>query len=213
MFTHQDIWTGIDRLASSHGYSASGLAIKAGLDPTSFNKSKRISPDGKLRWPSTESLAKVLAATGATVSDLADLIDSDIEASTNTGIPVIGFAQAGDAGYFDEEGYPKGDAWDVVELPMMNVNTADTIFALKVNGNSMEPLYRKNDVLIVDPSDKIRKNDRIIVKTSDGEVMAKELKKKTSESLTLMSLNGDYEDRNFSLNDIVWMAKIVWVSQ
>ena len=213
MFTHQDIWTGIDRLASSHGYSTSGLAIKAGLDPTSFNKSKRISPDGKLRWPSTESLSKVLAATGATVSDLAELIDADIDEMPKTGIPVIGFAQAGDSGYFDEEGYPKGDAWDVVELPMMNVNAADTVFALKVSGNSMEPLYRKNDILIVDPADKIRKHDRIIVKTSDGEVMAKELKKKTAEWLTLTSLNGDYEDRTFHLNDIAWMAKIAWVSQ
>ena len=77
MFTHKDIWRGIDRLASSFGYSASGLAKKAGLDPTSFNKSKRLSPDGKPRWPSTESLAKILSVTGATMSDFIALIGAE----------------------------------------------------------------------------------------------------------------------------------------
>ncbi len=77
MFTHTQVWTGLDRLASSFGYSPSGLAKQAGLDPTSFNKSKRISPDGKPRWPSTESLSKVLAVTGATMSDFTSLIDDE----------------------------------------------------------------------------------------------------------------------------------------
>ncbi|MEM7679508.1 MAG: orotate phosphoribosyltransferase [Pseudomonadota bacterium] len=77
MFTHDQIWTGIDRLASAFGYSPSGLAKKAGLDATSFNKSKRISPDGKPRWPSTESISKVLAVTGATMSDLISFIEAD----------------------------------------------------------------------------------------------------------------------------------------
>lgn len=76
MFTHDQIWTGIDRLAHSLGYSPSGLAKQAGLDPTSFNKSKRTSPDGKPRWPSTESLSKVLAVTGSTMSDFTSLIEA-----------------------------------------------------------------------------------------------------------------------------------------
>lgn len=75
MFTHDQIWYGIDQLASSRGLSPSGLAKRAGLDPTSFNKSKRVSPDGKPRWPSTESLAKVLSVTDATMSELIGMID------------------------------------------------------------------------------------------------------------------------------------------
>lgn len=75
MFTHAQIWQGLDRLAASKGYSPSGLAKKSGLDPTSFNKSKRLSPEGKPRWPSTESLSKVLAATNSDVSELFSLID------------------------------------------------------------------------------------------------------------------------------------------
>ncbi len=77
MFSHKDIWLGIDRLATSMGYSPSGLAKKAGLDPTAFNKSKRVSPDGKPRWPSTESIAKILAVTDMTMSDFIELIGHD----------------------------------------------------------------------------------------------------------------------------------------
>ncbi len=75
MFTHAQIWQGLDALAESRGYSPSGLAKLAGLDPTSFNKSKRISPDGKPRWPSTESLSKVLNVTNSTMSDFVCFID------------------------------------------------------------------------------------------------------------------------------------------
>ncbi len=67
MLTHASIWQAIDALAAQHGLTASGLARRAGLDPTSFNRSKRISRSGKPRWPSTESLAKILAATGASL--------------------------------------------------------------------------------------------------------------------------------------------------
>ena len=75
MFTHDQIWQGLDRLAKSKGFSPSGLAKRAGLDPTSFNKSKRISPDGKPRWPSTESLSKVLRVTSSTMSDFTAMVD------------------------------------------------------------------------------------------------------------------------------------------
>ena len=61
---HEDIWRALDTLAAEHGMSTSGLARRAGLDPTTFNPSKRRMPDGRARWPSTESLAKVLLATG-----------------------------------------------------------------------------------------------------------------------------------------------------
>lgn len=74
MLSHEDIWAAIDRLAAAFGYSPSGLARQAGLDPTSFNKSKRVSPDGKPRWPSTESIAKILAVTGATMEDFTGFV-------------------------------------------------------------------------------------------------------------------------------------------
>ncbi|MGE4313039.1 MAG: hypothetical protein AB7E85_02045 [Pseudobdellovibrionaceae bacterium] len=72
MFDHTAIWAAIDRLAKSNNLSTSGLARKAGLDPTAFNRSKRVTPDGKPRWPSTESIAKILAVTESTLTDMMD---------------------------------------------------------------------------------------------------------------------------------------------
>ena len=60
MLTHAQIWGALDRLAARAGLSASGLAKKAGLDPTTFNKSKRVTPDGRPRWPSTNRLQSLL---------------------------------------------------------------------------------------------------------------------------------------------------------
>jgi phage repressor protein C with HTH and peptisase S24 domain len=215
MFSHKDIWRGIDRLATSFGYSPSGLAKKAGLDPTSFNKSKRMSPDGKPRWPSTESLAKILSVTGATMTDFISLIgaENDNEISKLRTIPMIGFAQAGKSGFFDEEGYPAGDAWDEIAFPNAEYQGNKNIFALQVNGDSMAPLYREGDIIVVSPQERIRKGDRIIVKTRNGEVMAKELLKQNAGKITLKSLNPAFEDRSMSLDEVGWMARILWVSQ
>ena len=75
MFTHQQIWAGINALAKENGYSASGLAVKAGLDATSFNKSKHFNKQGQPRWPSTESLTKVLYVTKTSLLDFASLLE------------------------------------------------------------------------------------------------------------------------------------------
>src|SRR5487761_2132041 len=121
---HEDIWRALDTLAAEHGLSASGLAKRSGLDPTTFNPSKRRMPDGRARWPSTESLAKVLDATGASleaftalVSGARALASSATARSTNRRIPLIGLAQAGGDGFFDDGGYPVGGSWDEVALP------------------------------------------------------------------------------------------------
>ena len=215
MFSHSDIWRGIDRLASTFGYSPSGLAKQAGLDPTSFNKSKRVSPDGKPRWPSTESIAKILAVTGATASDLFSMIEDDSSIAQDNArvIPVIGFAQAGEAGFFDEDGYPAGDGWDEVRFPDNQISNDEHVYAIEVSGNSMEPLFRNGDTLIVSPNAHLRTGDRVVVKTTGGEVLTKELLRQTATKIELKSLNGHYEDRVFKNNEVQWMARVIWVSQ
>lgn len=218
MLTHENIWHAIDRLAAAFGYSPSGLAKQSGLDPTSFNKSKRFSADGKPRWPSTESVSRVLAATGATMSDFLALIDSEGDlAGSAPGrgrhIPIIGFAQAGAEGYFDEDGYPAGNGWDEVKFPDSGDITHEGAYALEVSGDSMMPLYRGGDILVISPGATIRRGDRVVVKTRKGEVMAKELARQTATRIDLKSLNRDHEDRTLAPADVSWMGRIVWVSQ
>ena len=71
MFTHEDLWNAIEILARKNNMTCSGLARASGLDPTTFNKSKRASKYGQPRWPSIETIAKVLNATHTTFSQFA----------------------------------------------------------------------------------------------------------------------------------------------
>ncbi len=75
MLSHDRVWAAIDALAERYSLSASGLAKRAGLDSTAFNKSKRLSADGRPRWPSTESLAKIIDATNSSLDEFLALID------------------------------------------------------------------------------------------------------------------------------------------
>ncbi len=207
--SHEQVWTALDALAARYGLSASGLAKKAGLDATSFNKSKRVAADGHLRWPSTESIAKVLDATGASVDEFIGLLTSG-GGRRQQPLPLIGYAQAGAGGFFDDGGYPAGNGWDEVNFPGIQDAQA---YALEVTGESMMPLYRDGDRLIVAPNESIRVGDRVVVKTLDGEVMAKELKRQTAKVIELRSINPAHEDMTLPLEKVAWMARIVWASQ
>ena len=207
--THSQIWSAMDRLAQRAGLSPSGLAKRAGLDPTTFNKSKRITPDGRPRWPSTESVAKSLAATNTSFPTFVGLI-SETGKTPRQNVPLIGFAQAGDSGYFDDGGFPVGRGWDEVSLPQV---TDENAYALKVNGDSMRPVYRAGDVIVVSPGAPVRKGDRVVVKTRRGEVMVKELRKKSPKSVELKSLNAGHGDRHLAMQDVEWIARIVWATQ
>lgn len=208
MLTHAQIWRGIDRLAERAGLSPSGLARVAGLDPTTFNPSKRVSSDGvKPRWPSTESLSKALGAVRVTFEDFAALA-----AGTAAGrsVPLIGFAQAGDHGFFDDAGFPVGTGWEEVRFPGVS---DDNAYALEISGDSMAPVYRDGDRIVVAPDAAPRRGDRVVVKTRSGEVMAKELGRATANTIELISLNPEYDNRILDPSEVVWMARIVWASQ
>ena len=206
--THHQIWTALDRLAERSDLSPSGLAKKSGLDPTTFNKSKRITPDGRARWPSTESIAKALSATGASVESFVSLIGESN--GTAQAVPLIGFAEAGAGGYFDDGGFPVGKGWDEIAFPAV---TDEHAYALEISGESMQPTYRDGDVIIVSPAAPVRRGDRVVVKTKSGEVMVKELKRQTAKQVELKSLNADHPERTLSLEEVVWIARIVWASQ
>ncbi len=208
MFSHHDIWTALDRLAEKLSTSPSGLARQAGLDPTTFNKSKRKSAGGKDRWPSTESLAKVLDTVGMSFEDFAR--SADRSGPNGPAIPLIGLAQAGDEGFFDDAGFPLGGGWEDVRVPGLQDRN---VYAPQIAGDSMSPVLRNGDKVLVAPNETVRRGDRVVVKTIDGEVMAKELFRQTAHKIELVSLNPEFDDRILSKKDVQWMARIVWVSQ
>ncbi|MET0182771.1 MAG: helix-turn-helix transcriptional regulator [Caulobacterales bacterium] len=188
--------------------TASALARLAGLDPTTFNRSKRQAADGKARWPSTESLSRVLEATQTSFDEFAALL-SGRSGGAGRAIPIVGLAKAGADGFFDEDGYPVG-AEETLRFPGLG---DERVYALEIAGDSMEPVYRDGDTVIVEPGATVRKNDRVVVRTKAGEVLAKKLGRRNDQSIELISLNPNYPPRTLPAAEIDWIARIVWASQ
>ena len=148
-FSHRQIWAALDALAERHGLSASGLARKAGLDPTTFNPSKRASPGGRQRWPSTESIAKALAATGEGPGEFLARAGKRDGVGARRRVPAIGLAEAAKDGSFDAAGRPAGPAW--AEIGFL-AGLDDACYALKISGGGLAPLFRDGELLIVSPT-------------------------------------------------------------
>jgi len=210
MLSHKGVWVAIDALAARRGLSASGLAKRAGLDPTTFNKSKRISREGKPRWPSTESIAKVLEATDGTLSEFVALVGEEAGAVGMVRLPALSLAKARQPGFFDAAGHPTGPGWDEVAFPDLRDPAA---YALEIGGDGMLPVYRDGDVIVVSPAASIRRGDRVLVKTVNGDILARSLARKSALRVELQALNADEANLDLDLGEIAWLARIVWASQ
>ncbi|HUY68335.1 MAG TPA: helix-turn-helix transcriptional regulator [Alphaproteobacteria bacterium] len=203
---HADIWRAIDRLAERHKLSPSGLARKAGLSPTVFNPSKRAANNRK-RWPSTESIAKILQTTGASLGEFVALAGNGAAPAV---LPLLGLAQAGRAGAFDEDGKPSGRGWDQMRFPDLRDPHA---FVLEINDKGAEPLYRAGDRIVVSPAEKPRRGDRVVLRSQKGAVMIGQLGRESAQKVELISLNPAFPPVTLSPREIEWMYRIVWVSQ
>jgi phage repressor protein C with HTH and peptisase S24 domain len=206
--THDQIWTALDRLAERSGLSASGLAKKSGLDPTTFNKSKRATCDGRERWPSTESIAKAIAAADSSIEAFVQLIGDQTQAVRS--VPLLSFAQTGDADAFDDHGFPAGKGWSEIGLPSIPDEDA---YAFEIAGDAMRPIYRDGDVLMVSPGTPIGRGDRVVVKMRGGDVSIGELKRRTAKTLELESLSAQPVETTVAASDVQWIVRIVWASQ
>lgn len=214
--SHGEIWRAIDALAERFDMTPSAMARMAGLDPTSFNRSKRGSTqaDSRPRWPSTESLAKLLEATGVNFSEFAALTEqapvrAPVAGGGRRSAPLLGLAQAGQDGFFDEAGMPVGAGWDEAPAP----DVGEGLFALEVSGDGLAPVYRDGDRLLVSPTLEPRRGDRVVARTAAGEVLVREMGRVTARTIELLPLDRSGDDRLLSRDEVAWIARIVWVSQ
>jgi phage repressor protein C with HTH and peptisase S24 domain len=152
----------------------------------------------------------VLAATGSSLDDFVALVSDQDARERFRPVPLIGWAQAGEAGYFDDSGFPKGQGWEEIIFP--DVSDAHA-YALEIAGDSMLPVYRDGDRILVSPSANLRRGDRVVVKTLAGEVMAKQLGRLTVQRIELKSFNPAFEDRAFAVANVAFVHRIIWASQ
>ena len=100
--------------------------------------------------------------------------------------------------------------WDRIDVPGVLDTTA---YALEITGDSMLPVYREGDILIVSPKAALSNGDRLVVKTSDGKVMAKVMQRKTTKTIELASFNSKSRTLKLARKNVDWMARIIWASQ
>ena len=125
-------------------------------------------------------------------------------------LPIFGFAKAGRGGFFDDSGFPAGSGWDEIDVPGVTDTSA---YALEITGESMMPVYREGDTIVVSPAATIRKGDRVVVRTADGQVMAKVMQRQTAKSVDLSSFNPDHPTKSLDMKNVDWIARIIWASQ
>ena len=226
MLQHGDVWRGIDRLAAKHGLSASGLARRAGLDPTAFNPSKRITREGRPRWPSTESVAKILAVTGESFSSFVQLTGatgsggSGYDDAIGTGrlaarpaaraLPIIALERLGEGDCFSTDGQPKGEIWGRMSFGTVNDRGA---FAIEISGRDLDPIYRDGDVVVVSPSAEIRRGDRVVVQSGDGSVRIRRVGRQDADGVLLEPVASSGPGEYVAAAQTRWIARILWASQ
>ena len=207
-----EIWRGIDNLAAQKGLSPSALAQKAGLDPTSFNKSKREGPDGRKRWLSMETLNKVLAATNTSFLDFMMLAGDKItQPLSSTGLPLINFSDNQKENLFNRNAMLDEE---------QNVGKIDFpcffkpgMWALEMTTETYDPVYPKGSLLLIDPQTEIRRHDRIVVQMEKGPMLLGEFLGKTNENLDLKTLTTERTLLSLKKAQIAFVARILWVSQ
>lgn len=205
MLTHSQIWAALDALAAREGLTPSSLARLAGLDPTTFNRSKRQNSEGQLRWPSTESIAKVLAATGASVDEFLLMI-----ARTDQPVRRVPFRTLGKTaeGWFDAKGQPAA-GWDEIAFPAPEDRT---LFALEIRGDEFLPVFREGDTIIVAPETQTRRGDRVFLLDQNSKIGLAVLERQTATHLHLSSLQGEALPP-LALKGLRLVARIIWASQ
>jgi phage repressor protein C with HTH and peptisase S24 domain len=215
MLKHDDIWRAIDTLASRNGLTASGLARKAGLDPTTFNKSKRVTASGRRRWPSTESLAKALEAVGASLNEFVAFVEAESGNDNGVGdqarrIPVAAQSAAAATTAFGATGEPQGPAWNRRQLPEINDPDA---YAIVVESTAHHPVWREGTLVIAAPQARTSPGDRVVVRMKSADIVLAELVRQGPEGIDIKPLFGDDATRTIAKDEIAAVHRIVWAEQ
>ncbi len=212
---HDDIWRALDTLAAEHGLTVSALARRAGLDPTTFTPAKRQLPDGRARWPSTESLAKVLIATRTPLESFTALVSGARalpRALPRPGLrrlPLLPLPCPSTDGFFDGEGRPTGNAPEEFDHPEIGDPAA---YALAIGDAEMAPVFRQGDIVIVSPAAPVRQGDRVVVRLRKGALFGRELFERAARRLVLRRFAPPQPVQRLDLNEVSFMHRIVWSS-
>jgi phage repressor protein C with HTH and peptisase S24 domain len=210
MLNHSDLWRALDEMASRHGLTPSGLARKAGLDPTTFNPSKRVNASGRERWPSTESLAKAMDAVETTLEELFRLIERKQSHRRMGSVPTAAESDAAVSSAYDNVGVPCGPTWKYATLP----NVADPMaYAIRIESNDYRPALAPGGLVVASPNAPISNGNRVVVRLHKDTIQLAVLLKSTAEEIDIGPFCGETMRHKLSTDEVTTLHRIVWVAQ
>lgn len=123
------------------------------------------------------------------------------------GIPVVGTAQAGDDGYWEELQYPPGHGDGYIRYSSSDPNA----YALRVRGDSMRPRIKPGEFIIIEPNFPIAQGDEVLLTTTDGRSMVKVLGPRRDGMVELQSINEDHRPITLDLTQIRTMHHVAGI--
>lgn len=120
------------------------------------------------------------------------------------GVPVVGTAQLGDDGFWQELEYPVGHGEGFVRYPTKDANT----YALRVKGDSMRPRIKPGEFVVIEPNTPVVVGEEVMVQTKDGRSMIKELGARRNGMVELRSINEDHRPITLDETNIAKMHHV-----
>jgi phage repressor protein C with HTH and peptisase S24 domain len=205
----EDVWRGIDLLADEVGVTPARLARMAGLDQAVFSAGRRRRADGSLRWPSMDSIAKVLKVAEISMGDFVNYMHGDPGTRAAFNLPSLPMTEADDPARYDADGYPAGPTWDRIEFPDLQ---DPRCFGLVLDSNAYAPMYREGDMLVCAPGVSVRRGDRVVYRRKGAGLAIGVLVRQSPFTIDMASLDGQ-ETETFPAQDIEWITRIAWARQ
>ena len=204
----EKIWDVIDKFALSNGMSPSALAKSIGLDATTFNKSKRLRADGKQRWPSLESINKILEVYNIELEDLYRFSVDARQSANALSVPYISLSHLSQGSKAEVRHFDMA-SWKQVNLPYSTNN----IYAIDLDNSAYEPLYNFGATLVVAKDSEIRRGDRVIIITRNGETLIREFIRREENAIKVCTPYDKETFQYINLSDIKLLNRIIWASQ
>lgn len=183
MYSMKSVGDFLKEKRNQKGYSLRELGNLADVNHSHISDVEKGSKEPTLKW-----MMKVVNALSIDLNELmreTGFLPPDAEPVDKKkikSVPVLSWTQCGNWKAMGEESFDEYIDTD-----------ANGEFALKVRGDSMEPVFFEGDIIIINPYLKQEHGDYIVVANHEGEATLKQLKK-VGKNRVLHPLNSKYED-------------------
>ena len=186
-------------IRESKGISRRELAKMMGKDEVSFEQYLYKLESGKILNPGIELVESISKALGISPKDLLEKQEEHGDIETVFAIPIVDVkAGAGNPLYAEEYIYVN----DIIPSRYLS--------AIKIKGDSMEPIIKDGEYVIIDTSSKDIINGKIyVISDKDGGLLVRRIYKLNDGFFRLLPENETYKSQDVKASDIRIIGKAI----